>query len=62
MPARQRHSERGGVAIRYVGARAVRARGTATGRLYEFTRQGTIATVDTRDVAALLRTGLFVQS
>jgi hypothetical protein len=59
-PIRQRPSEATALALRYVGARPVRARGTATGRLYAFERQGAVSTVDTRDVAALVRTGLFV--
>lgn len=60
-PIRQGPSESTALALRYVGARPVRARGTATGRLYRLERQGAVATVDTRDVAALVRTGLFVR-
>ena len=58
---RQPPGEATPLALRYMGARPVRARGTATGRLYAFERQGAVATVDSRDVAALLRTGLFVR-
>jgi hypothetical protein len=44
--------------LRYVGTRPARVRGTATGRTYDV-RAGDELTADTRDVAALLRTGLF---
>ena len=47
--------------LRYVGGKHVRIRGEASARLYEF-RGGQRLPVDTRDVAAMVRTGLFSRS
>jgi hypothetical protein len=62
-PGQARHppSNLSTVALRYVGTRPARARGTATGRLYAFACRGAIVSVDSKDLAALLRTGLFVR-
>lgn len=45
--------------VRYVGARPIRVRGTATGSVYHCSATNRMLSVDTRDAAALLRTGLF---
>jgi hypothetical protein len=50
----------GAAAVRYVGGRAVRVRGTATGTVYDF-RGGRQTTVAAADVAALVRSGYFVR-
>jgi hypothetical protein len=49
------------VGVRYSGHRAVRVRGTATGRIYSFTGAGVEQAVDAADVPALIRTGLFAR-
>jgi hypothetical protein len=57
-----RYAPRKDVALRNTGVRGVRVRGTTTGRLYTFPSAGASTAVDVRDVAALLRTGLFTRS
>ena len=47
------------VRVRYVGADRVRVRGSATGRLYGWAGGDRTLLVDGRDVAALIRSGLF---
>ena len=46
--------------VRYLGSGRVRARGAATGRLYEFLR-GESVEVAQADVPKLVRTGLFAR-
>lgn len=46
--------------VRYLGAGRVRARGAATGHMYEFAR-GEIVEIASADVPTLLRTGLFAR-
>jgi hypothetical protein len=46
--------------VRYLGGGRVRARGSATGRLYEFAR-GESVEIAEADVPKLVRTGLFVR-
>ena len=46
--------------IRYLGTGRVRARGAATGRVYEFGR-GEISEIAAADVPTLVRTGLFAR-
>ncbi len=50
----------GSTRLRYGGTRPATVRGTATGRTYGV-RRGDELLVDTRDAAALLRTGLFTR-
>jgi len=45
--------------VRYRGTEAVIVQGTATGRRYGFSGGSPVQTVDARDAAALLRSGLF---
>lgn len=47
------------VAVRYTGSQRIRVRGTATGSVYHCSASSRKLSVDARDVAALLRTGLF---
>jgi hypothetical protein len=48
------------VPLRYLGSRAIRVRGSASGRVYTAPANPTPALfVDPRDVAALVRTGYF---
>jgi len=47
-------------AVRYLGTGRVRARGAATGRMYEFAR-GEIVEIAAVDVPTLVRTGLFAR-
>ena len=47
------------VTIRYRGTEAVVVQGTATGRRYGFSGGSPVQTVDMRDAATLLRSGLF---
>jgi len=47
------------VPLRYLGVRAVRVRGSASGRVYHASSTRPSITIDARDVAALIRTGLF---
>ena len=47
------------VTVRYAGAQRIRVRGTATGSVYHCSASSRMLSVDVRDVAALLRTGLF---
>ena len=47
------------VAVRYTGTRRIQVRGTATGRIYRCSAAAPVLSVDGRDAAALLRTGLF---
>lgn len=49
------------VPLRYLGARAVRVRGAASGRVYVVRAQAAELLVDQRDVAGLLRTRQFVR-
>ena len=46
--------------VRYLGNGRVRARGAATGRLYEFAR-GESVEIAATDVPTLVRTGLFAR-
>ena len=68
VPARPAHQlrqpprARATVALRYLGRRPARARGTASGRLYSFARRGAIVDVETQDLTALLNTGLFART
>jgi hypothetical protein len=55
-PARPAHGE---VWIRYSELSAVRVRGTATGRVYEFSAAAPAQAVDRRDAPALLASGFF---
>jgi hypothetical protein len=50
------------IAVRYLKAAPVRARGLITGRSYEFSGTQSLANVDARDVPALLNTGLFARN
>ena len=45
--------------VRYLGRAQVSVRGAATARLYQFDRKNTTQAVDARDVASIVRTGLF---
>ena len=45
--------------VRYVGVRAVRVRGAASGRTYTASATDQLLMIDARDAAALMRTGLF---
>ena len=47
------------VTVRYLGTEAVMVQGTATGRRYGFSGGSPVQTVDMRDAATLLRSGLF---
>jgi hypothetical protein len=47
--------------LRYTGTRPASVRGSATGRTYGV-RRGDVLPIDTRDVSALLRTGLFTRA
>ena len=47
------------VTIRYLGTEVIVVRGTATGRRYGFSGGSPMQTVDVRDAATLLRSGLF---
>jgi hypothetical protein len=47
------------VPVRYTGTRRIQVRGTATGGVYHCSASSPVLIVDVRDVAALLRTGLF---
>lgn len=47
------------VAVRYTGAGRMRVRGTATGRTYTWAGGDRTLAVDPRDVAPLVRSGLF---
>lgn len=50
------------VNLRYLKNSAVRVRGSATGREYEFSPSRPAQGVDRRDAEALMRTGLFRQT
>lgn len=56
----QTRASRATALVRYVGSGRVRARGSATGRLYEFAR-GESVEIAQADVGKLVRTGLFVR-
>jgi hypothetical protein len=56
-PSPMGHSSR--VPVRYAGTRRIQVRGTATGGVYHCSASSPVLSVDVRDVAALLRTGLF---
>jgi hypothetical protein len=43
----------------YYGAERVSVRGPVTGRLYQFSRQQPLQTVDPRDAVSMLKTRLF---
>jgi hypothetical protein len=45
--------------VRYLGVRPVRVRGAASGRTYVASAADSRLTIDARDAAALIRTGLF---
>jgi hypothetical protein len=47
------------IRMRYLGAQPVRVRGAASGRTYHASPAGPSLTIDARDAAALIRTGLF---
>jgi hypothetical protein len=47
------------VRVRYLGVRAVRVRGAASGRTYTASATDPLLGIDARDAAALIRTGLF---
>jgi hypothetical protein len=47
------------VLVRYLGARPVRVRGAASGRTYHSSSADPLLSIDARDAAALIRTGLF---
>jgi hypothetical protein len=47
------------VRVRYLGVRAVRVRGAASGRTYTASSTDPLLRIDARDAAALIRTGLF---
>lgn len=46
--------------VRYLGPGKLSLRGPISGRVYYFAEAGSTASVDTNDVAALLRTQLFL--
>ena len=50
------------VVLRYTEISPILVRGSVTGRHYRFSRSEPVQTVDTRDAAALLRTGFFRQN
>ena len=54
----------GGVALRYAGTlrSAMRVKGPVTGQAYEFSGASAGRTVDARDAAALMRSGLFLRA
>lgn len=45
--------------VRYLGVRPVRVRGAASGRAYVASSSEPVLTIDARDAATLIRTGLF---
>jgi hypothetical protein len=45
--------------VRYLGVQPVRVRGAASGRTYTASSAEPSLTIDARDAAALIRTGLF---
>ena len=47
--------------VRYLGPGKLSLRGPISGRVYYFAEAGSTASVDTNDVAALLRTQLFLR-
>jgi hypothetical protein len=47
------------VPVRYLGTQAVQVRGAATGRVYRASSVDPLIAIDARDVAPLIRTGLF---
>ena len=47
------------VRMRYLGVQPVRVRGTASGRIYNTSAADPSLTIDPRDAAGLIRTGLF---
>ena len=47
--------------VRYLGPGELSLRGPISGRVYYFAEAGSTASVDTNDVAALLRTQLFLR-
>jgi hypothetical protein len=47
------------VTVRYLKTASIVVRGVASGRRYAFSGQGAIQAVDQRDVAVMLRSGLF---
>jgi hypothetical protein len=55
-PVRAAH---GDVWVSYSESSAIRVRGTATGRVYEFSGAAPTQAVDQRDAAALLASGFF---
>ena len=46
--------------VRYLGSGRVRARGSATGRMYEFAHGDSVEIAEA-DISKLVRTGLFVR-
>ncbi len=54
----------GGIALRYMGSlrSAMRVKGPVTGQAYEFSGAPAARTVDARDAAALMRSGLFLRA
>lgn len=50
------------VPIRYLGAAPIVVRGTVTGRAYPFAAGRAVQPVDARDVAGLLKKGIFRRS
>jgi hypothetical protein len=54
------HSSPTGRAVRYLGSGRMRVRGSSTGAVYDFSG-GRQMSVSPADVAALVRSGLFVQ-
>jgi len=54
----------GGVSLRYTGSlrAAMRVKGPVTGQAYEFSGAPAARTVDARDAAALVRSGLFLRA
>lgn len=45
--------------VRYIGAAPIVVRGAASGRTYQFTAGRSVQPVDARDVAGLLKKGIF---
>ena len=53
---------RANVPIRYLGGAPIVVRGTVTGRAYQFAAGRAVQPVDARDVAGLLKKGIFRRS
>lgn len=47
------------VPVRYLGAAPIVVRGTVSGRAYRFAAGSSVQPIDSRDVAGLLRKGIF---